>query len=78
MPELTRFFEIEVDMNINDIVVLKNDYPEEGLKKGMLGVIVEVFVNPILAYEVEFCDDEGRTVTVVTLKPDSIELICDI
>ena len=62
-------------MDINDVVVLRNDYPEEGLKKGVRGVIVAIFEHPELAYEVEFCDDEGRTLTEVVVRPDLIEVI---
>jgi hypothetical protein len=62
-------------MDINDVVALKNDYPEEGLKKGARGVIVAIFDHPELAYEVEFCDDEGNTKTEVLLKPCLITLV---
>ena len=64
-------------MQINDLVFLKKDFLEEGLKKGMCGVIVAVFEHPELAYEVEFCDNEGHTTIEIALKPDSIELIHD-
>jgi hypothetical protein len=62
-------------MDINDVVALKNDYPDEGLKKGARGVIVAIFDHPEMAYEVEFCDDEGCTKTELALKPDLIELV---
>jgi hypothetical protein len=62
-------------MNINDVVVLRSDLPGEGLKKGTQGVIVAIFEKPELAYEVEFCDAEGRTLAEIALKPDLIERI---
>ncbi len=35
-------------------VKLTEDLPESGLAKGMIGTILEVFLKPELAYEVEF------------------------
>jgi hypothetical protein len=46
----------------HDGVVLKQDLPRNGLKKGTVGTIVHSFTHPRLAYEVEFCDESGRTV----------------
>ncbi len=62
-------------MDINDVVVLKVDLPEEHLEKGMHGVIVAVFNEPEQAYEVEFCGDEGETVAEVALKAEQIEAV---
>ncbi|GKW26029.1 hypothetical protein PEC311524_36230 [Pectobacterium carotovorum subsp. carotovorum] len=53
-----------------DVVSLKNDLPEEGLKKGMLGAIVHIYNEPSSAYEIEFCDDNGETLAWITLKSD--------
>ncbi|MBX3630242.1 MAG: DUF4926 domain-containing protein [Nitrosomonas sp.] len=62
-------------MNINDCVLLKIDLVNEGLKKGMQGVVVAIFDKPEIAYEVEFCDDQGKTIEVVALKPEHLEKI---
>lgn len=61
-------------MNINDVVALKLDLPGESLRKGMLGVIVAVFDKPSLAYEVEFCSDNGETIVELALTPDQLEV----
>ncbi|ATV42923.1 DUF4926 domain-containing protein [Pectobacterium sp. CHL-2024] len=53
-----------------DVISLKNDLPEEGLKKGMLGAIVHIYNEPSPAYEIEFCDDNGETLACITLTPD--------
>lgn len=42
-----------------DVVALTEDVPERGLVRGQVGTVVEE-LSPD-AYEVEFCDDEGRT-----------------
>jgi len=52
-----------------EVVVLAEDLPEEGLTKGMAGTIVIVFEAPTLAYLVEFCDEEGRTIAMPALLP---------
>ena len=56
-------------MDINDVVELKADLPNENLIEGMRGVIVMVFDEPTLAYEVEFCDNKGETITEIALEP---------
>jgi hypothetical protein len=59
-------------MDVHDIVVLTRDVPELGLTKEMRGVIVLVFNEPRPGYEVEFCDEEGRTIAEVALTPEQI------
>ncbi len=56
----------------HDGVVLKQDLPRNGLKKGTVGAIVHIFTRPRLAYEVEFCDELGRTVAQLPVAPDQI------
>ncbi|MEQ9844047.1 DUF4926 domain-containing protein [Pectobacterium brasiliense] len=53
-----------------DVISLKDDLPEEGLKKGMLGTIVHIYDELSLAYDIEFCDDNGETLAWNTLTPD--------
>ncbi|QHP81012.1 DUF4926 domain-containing protein [Pectobacterium odoriferum] len=53
-----------------DVISLKNDLPEEGLKKGMLGTIVHIYDELSPAYDIEFCDDNGETLAWITLKSD--------
>jgi len=59
---------------INDVVVLRVDIPEEALRKGSKGVVVEEFSEPTKAYEIEFCNDLGETLAQVALLPSQIEL----
>ena len=42
-----------------DVVALTVDLPDEGLSRGQVGTVVEVLAPGV--FEVEFCDDEGRT-----------------
>jgi hypothetical protein len=55
-----------------DLVRLVNDLPAEGLVAGTVGTVVHVHDHPERAYEVEFSDKEGRTLTVTTLQPDQV------
>ena len=57
-----------------DVVSLTQDLSDFGIKKGMLGTIVHVYRRPELAYEVEFCDKDGRTIEQLALTPDQIAL----
>ena len=42
-----------------DTVALLEDLPERRLKRGEVGIVVEVLAPDV--FEVEFCDDEGQT-----------------
>jgi hypothetical protein len=42
-----------------DVVALTADLPEHNLRRGQVGTIVEELAPQV--FEVEFCDDEGRT-----------------
>ncbi|AJJ01402.1 hypothetical protein BZ17_3143 [Yersinia pseudotuberculosis IP 32953] len=55
-----------------DIVTLAHDIPDEGLCAGMQGAVVDVYSKPVTAYEVEFCDDEGRTIAQLALLPEQL------
>lgn len=59
-------------MKMHDIVRVKEDIPEENLEKGMIGVIVAILRDPCFAYEVEFCDENGRTLTETALLPEHV------
>jgi 3-deoxy-D-arabino-heptulosonate 7-phosphate (DAHP) synthase len=52
-------------MKMFDVVRLIGDLPEDGLRAGAEGTIVEVHEKPEPAYEVEFADG-----TTVAVKPE--------
>ena len=41
------------------VVALLEDQPERGLRRGQVGSVVEPLAPGV--FEVEFCDNEGRT-----------------
>jgi hypothetical protein len=58
-----------------DTVVLMRDLPEEGLRVGDLGAVVEVYRPD--GIEVEFITASGRTEAVVTLKDSDVRQVGD-
>ncbi len=55
-----------------DTVVLTEDLPQERLFCGMVGAIVDVYSQPNEAYEVEFCDNSGKTIAMLALLPNQL------
>jgi len=52
------------------VVALLEDLPEHGLVRGQVGTVVEYLAPGV--YEVEFCDDNGRTYAMVSLKAEQL------
>ncbi|QEY26173.1 DUF4926 domain-containing protein [Neisseria zalophi] len=55
-----------------EVVQLQQDFPSFNLRKGDIGTIVDIYSNPDEAYEVEFCDNEGKTIALLTLKSEQL------
>ena len=60
---------------ILDIVVLERDIPAEGLRRGDLGAVVDVFGPDAIA--VEFVAASGRTQALVTLRGSDVRGVND-
>ena len=60
---------------ILDTVVLNNNLPDYGLRKGDLGAVVHVYEPDGL--EVEFVTASGKTEALVTLKTDGVRPVVD-
>jgi hypothetical protein len=60
------------EVKLLDTVALLEDVQVEGvlLKPGEVGAVVEVLAPD--AYEVEFCDDQGRAYAFASLRADQI------
>jgi hypothetical protein len=52
------------------VVALLEDVPEYGLVRGQVGTVVEYLAPGV--YEVEFCDDNGRTYAMASLKAEQL------
>jgi len=57
-------------MDLYDVVALTVDSPAEGLKRGQVGTIVEIWEPGV--YEVEFADTNGVTYAMVALPAESL------
>jgi hypothetical protein len=53
-----------------DAVALTADLPERGLARGQVGTVVEPLAPGV--YEVEFCDNDGRTYASLALRADQL------
>ncbi|MEQ1606934.1 MAG: DUF4926 domain-containing protein [Pyrinomonadaceae bacterium] len=54
-----------------DTVALLQNVPDEGLERGNIGAIVEIYENGE-AFEVEFVDTNGRTYGLLPLRADQL------
>jgi hypothetical protein len=57
-------------MRLLDVVALTEDVPNKHLLRGQVGTVVEVLAPEV--YEVEFCEDEGRTYTSTALSASQL------
>jgi hypothetical protein len=57
-----------------DVVALIEDIPEENLKRGQVGTVVDVHTPDV--FEVEFSDNEnGRTYAMLALKTEQLMVL---
>jgi hypothetical protein len=61
---------VMTDIEMLSVVALLEDLPEEGLVRGQVGTVVESWAPGV--YEVEFCDDNGKTYAMVALKAEQM------
>jgi hypothetical protein len=57
-----------------DVVALTVDLPEHNLWRGQVGTVVEILADG-KAFEIEFCDSEGRTYRSLGLRPDQMMVL---
>jgi hypothetical protein len=61
-----------VKFNELDVVTLRVDLPEDGLRAGATGTVVHIFHRPHTAYEVEFTEPNGTATAMVTVTADQL------
>ncbi|MFL6335295.1 MAG: DUF4926 domain-containing protein [Pyrinomonadaceae bacterium] len=62
-------------MKLPDVVALLQDVPEEGLRRGEVGTVVEVFEQTKhhpAGFLVEFSDREGRAYSIADLSAEQL------
>jgi len=57
-----------------DVVALTSDLPDYNLWRGQVGTVVEILAGGS-AFEVEFCERDGRTFESLGLRPDQIMVL---
>ena len=57
---------------VYEVVQLKCDLDDKGLKKGDRGAIVMVYPGRQPEYEVEFVDQDGKTIAVETVSGEHL------
>ncbi len=60
-------------MEMLDLVATTIDLPEEGIDKGDEGTIVEILAPGV--FLVEFCDDDGVTLSTLVLKAEQLRVV---
>jgi hypothetical protein len=58
------------EIKLLDVVALIGDMEERDLVKGQVGTVVEILDNGV--FEVEFCDNDGRTYATLALRNDQL------
>jgi hypothetical protein len=58
------------DIELLSVVALLQDLPDQGLVRGQVGTVVENLAPGV--FEVEFCDENGRTYAMVSLKAEQL------
>jgi hypothetical protein len=60
-------------ISLFDIVALIQDLPQEGLRRGHVGTVVEYLAPEV--FEVEFSDNDGRTYASLGLRADQLMVL---
>ena len=61
-------------IHLLDVVALTAGIPEYGLDRGQVGTVGDILAGG-RAFEIEFCDREGRTYESVGLRPDQLMVL---
>ena len=62
------------DIKLLNVVALTVDLPEYNLWRGQVGTVVDILADG-QAFEVEFCDREGRTYESLGLRPEQFMVL---
>ena len=56
-----------------DVVALLKEVPEKKMLRGQIGTVIERYTDT--EFEVEFSDNNGKTISMLTLSTDEIMLL---
>ena len=60
-------------IHLLDVVAITEGIPQKNLLRGQVGTVVEMPAPDV--YEVEFCDEEGRTFAMAALQESQLMLL---
>ena len=60
-------------LNINDVIKVSKNV-QGNIRAGHLGTVIHIFDQNSPVYEIEFSDDQGRTIETVPLKEEDVSL----
>ena len=55
------------EINLLDVVELVEGIPKSGLHAGMLGTVIAIFSGADSMFEIEFCDEGGKTIAQIVV-----------
>jgi hypothetical protein len=61
---------MSAEIHVLDVVALLDDLPENGLRRGQVGTVVESLDAE--AFEVEFADEDGRTYASLAVRAQEL------
>lgn len=64
---------MNASIQLLDVVALTEDIPDHGLVRGQVGTAVES-LDPNI-FEVEFCDNSGKTYAMLTLNSEQLMVL---
>lgn len=68
---------MEQEYELLETVIATENFKKEGVLKGDMGTIVEIYTRPSLAYEVEFVNPNGETRALLTLMPNQFRRLSE-
>jgi hypothetical protein len=66
---------MESSLSLLDTVIATTNFPDHDVLAGDIGTIVEVYIHPSLAYDVEFVNPDGSTRALLTLAPEQVRAL---
>jgi len=60
-------------IHLLDVVALIEDLPQQGLRRGQVGTVVELLAPDV--FEVEFSDNHGRTYATLSLRAEQLMVL---
>ena len=58
------------NIKLLEVVALLEDFKDRGLVTGQVGTVIEILEDGV--FEVEFCDNDGRTYDTLALRDDQL------